>query len=68
MINDGIENKYDVIPKQIRDTGKKTYPTQKVKGKDKRKKKVQYGHMYLVERVESVARIRRRLEQRLKCK
>jgi len=40
--DDEIECKYDAIPEQIRDTGKKTYPTRKAKGKDKQKKKVQH--------------------------
>ena len=41
-IDNEIEDTYDAIPKQIRDTVKKTHSTQKAKGKDKQKKKVQH--------------------------
>ena len=36
-IDDEINNKYDMIPKRIRDTGKETNPRQKTKGNDKQK-------------------------------
>ena len=41
-IDDAIEDTYDAIPEKIRNTGKKTYSTQKAKGKNKPKKKVQH--------------------------
>ena len=42
MIDNERNNKYDVIPEQIRDTGKKIHPTRTAKDNKKRKKKVQH--------------------------
>ena len=41
MSDDEHKDKYDVIPDQIRDTGKKNYSTRPTQGNKKRKKKVQ---------------------------
>ena len=42
MSEDESKDKYDVIPQQIRDTGKKNYSTRTTQGNKKRKKKVQH--------------------------
>ena len=41
MSDDEHKDKYDVIPDQIRETGKKNYSTRPTQGNKKRKKKVQ---------------------------
>ena len=42
IIDNERKDKYDTIPDQIRDTGKKIHPTRTAKGNKKRKKKVHH--------------------------
>ena len=66
MIDNEIEDTYDAIPEQIIKIERK-YPPHK-KTKVNKRRKCSIGHEDLGERVDSVVRIQRRLEQSLKCR